>query len=327
VQKGRLIIVAGMHRAGTSTITGVLEALGVKLGKFLAAAQPEINAKGYKEDVEVIDIHEDLLWSMPSAWDSILPISNNDISLEALSNAERRIENILVGYFRKNAICAVKDPRICLFLPLWINACQRLDIEPTIIIAIRYPSSVALSLCKRDGMNRNRAKLLWIKYFLQAEKKSRDISRYFLSYEQLLSQPDYVINHLISSVGMSIPPEHLVKARNFIDPALNRSHTVPCEQPTGDWIEEGSIRLYNAMNDSNYASEADLFLQFENVEKTYNEFIKNLDPILLDQSNNNIAHAAEFRRYWNDALTSRPLKLIHAFRKFLPKHNGYKKWE
>jgi len=41
------LIILGMHRSGTSAITGVLGKLGVQLGKKLYKPQAQVNEKGF----------------------------------------------------------------------------------------------------------------------------------------------------------------------------------------------------------------------------------------------------------------------------------------
>ena len=48
--RGRVIVVIGMHRSGTSLVTRGLRALGVELGANLAVESAPDNAKGHWED-------------------------------------------------------------------------------------------------------------------------------------------------------------------------------------------------------------------------------------------------------------------------------------
>ena len=50
----RLIIMLGMHRSGTSTITRGLKVLGVELGNKLMPPVLGDNDKGYFEDIDLL---------------------------------------------------------------------------------------------------------------------------------------------------------------------------------------------------------------------------------------------------------------------------------
>ncbi|RLA42286.1 MAG: hypothetical protein DRR42_23700 [Gammaproteobacteria bacterium] len=316
---GKLVIVAGMHRAGTSAITGVLEGLGVRLGDSLAEAQEGINDMGYKEDNDVISLHEDLLWNLPSAWDDIFLVSYAKAAQPKLFEAQKRIDSILANYLRKGPLCAVKDPRICLFLPLWLDACERLDIEPLVLIPSRHPQAVAQSLYTRDGIFDGRAKLLWIKYFLAVERCSRTTPRRFLSYERLLESPEDVIEELICFLDVSVSIEDREKARDFLSPSLNRSQKLVHKSQQLDWINECSVFLYQCMKQRATLTDEEFESRFERVEQKYATYLKNIDPIMTDQCKYNMAHAENFRQYWQDALNSKTFKIIEPLRRIFSK--------
>ena len=55
------IPVLGMHRSGTSALTRSLLTLGVDLGGHLMEPMPEINAKGFWEDMDIYQLDEEML--------------------------------------------------------------------------------------------------------------------------------------------------------------------------------------------------------------------------------------------------------------------------
>src|SRR3546814_18367354 len=81
----------------------------------------------------------------------------------------------------------LKDPRICRFLPFWLDACESFGIEPLVVFAWRDPFQVAHSLRNRNQFSRDKGLLLWLRHVLDAERDSRGLPRCFVSYEQLLS--------------------------------------------------------------------------------------------------------------------------------------------
>ena len=52
-KQGRLIIVLGMHRSGTSAVTRGLQVVGASLGGNLYPAMAGVNEKGFWEDIEL----------------------------------------------------------------------------------------------------------------------------------------------------------------------------------------------------------------------------------------------------------------------------------
>ena len=51
------VIVAGMHRSGTSLTAGLLARLGIDMGRDLVPAD-RANPRGYFEDVELVRFHQ-----------------------------------------------------------------------------------------------------------------------------------------------------------------------------------------------------------------------------------------------------------------------------
>ena len=65
----KAIIVLGMHRSGTSAVSGMLAELGVFMGSSLYAPQKGVNEKGFFENSLLVDLNEKLLDSQLWSWD------------------------------------------------------------------------------------------------------------------------------------------------------------------------------------------------------------------------------------------------------------------
>src|SRR5690242_13435712 len=71
------LIILGMHRSGTSLLTGLLSQVGVQMGKSLYAHQKGVNEKGFWEHEDIVDTHDELLLNLDSQWDDLLPLADN----------------------------------------------------------------------------------------------------------------------------------------------------------------------------------------------------------------------------------------------------------
>ena len=80
------ILVAGMHRSGTSALTGALNVLGISLGQHLLAPG-EDNPKGYWEHQSAVEIHERLLTALERRWDDVRPLPAGWLTSEAAQTA------------------------------------------------------------------------------------------------------------------------------------------------------------------------------------------------------------------------------------------------
>ncbi|MEK8020254.1 MAG: hypothetical protein VSS75_025560 [Candidatus Parabeggiatoa sp.] len=65
--KNQALIVLGMHRSGTSALTGLLSWLGVDLGLQLLP-QHATNERGFWENFQVVEGNENVLKALNSTW-------------------------------------------------------------------------------------------------------------------------------------------------------------------------------------------------------------------------------------------------------------------
>ena len=70
VQKRQALLVLGMHRSGTSALTGLLGEAGAALPKTQLPANKD-NPKGYGESKVFMTFNEDVLGRIGSSWDDL----------------------------------------------------------------------------------------------------------------------------------------------------------------------------------------------------------------------------------------------------------------
>jgi hypothetical protein len=87
--KNNGVIVLGMHRSGTSAITGCLNLLGIEAGFDLIGPDPS-NTMGYWEKIDLVMAHDALLNSLDMAWDSVGRLPEDWISSVAAQSAKIR---------------------------------------------------------------------------------------------------------------------------------------------------------------------------------------------------------------------------------------------
>lgn len=112
-----VILCTGFHRSATSATANWLQLAGVDLGTNLVP--PHIsNVKGHFEDAEVVKFHDRVLEKNGTNWqyagEFSLAVDDEDLKWVQDFVAKRDRECAETG-----VIWGVKDPRLCLFLPLW----------------------------------------------------------------------------------------------------------------------------------------------------------------------------------------------------------------
>jgi hypothetical protein len=181
----RAILVLGAHRSGTSAVARVINLLGAALpGPLLEPT--EANPTGYWEPHEIVALHDEMLASAGQTWHDVSAMPSTWFRSDAAHAFRRRIVDNLRGHLDAAPLFVVKDPRICRFVPLWLEALAELGAEPLFVLPIRNPIEVAGSLRVRDGLSCAKSYLIWLRHVLDAERDTRGYRRSIVEYERLL---------------------------------------------------------------------------------------------------------------------------------------------
>jgi GT2 family glycosyltransferase len=200
------LVVLGMHRSGTSALTGMLHHLGVALGARLMPASPD-NLRGYWEHAEIVGAHERLMAALGRSWDDIRPLPAGFEHGDAAHAARRELAAIVRRDFGGVALWGLKDPRLCRLMPLWAPLFADGQVAPRYLLALRHPLDVAASLGARDGIGIARATLLWLGYVLDAERATRGKQRLVVHYEDLVGERGWrsVAAEIAEALGIAWP--------------------------------------------------------------------------------------------------------------------------
>jgi hypothetical protein len=197
------ILVLGMHRSGTSAVSGVLSALGVAGPKTLASPN-EWNPRGYFESPRIFAAHDELLVSIGSSWDDWRQLDPQWLQANAATHRQT-IKALLSDEFGGAPLIFVKDPRICRFVPFVSSILAELVYRPVAVLPVRNPVEVAHSLYRRERFALSKSVLLWLRHVLDAEFYSRHIPRCFLSYENLLADWRHEMDRVVEKTAIKWP--------------------------------------------------------------------------------------------------------------------------
>lgn len=243
----KCLIVLGMHRSGTSAVTGVMHLLGIKLGSNLIPAEQDVNPKGFWEDALVSATDEEILESLGSHWFDARSLPPQWWLGGELEPLRKRLHAFVEEQFGHETSCwALKDPRLCRLLPLWVPLLQELNFSPKVLLILRHPSEVANSLLKRDGIQLPHALLLWMRYVLDSVKNSQGLARAVITYDDLLEDWQGVIEatdeHL--TLGVEITSDTKANVNAFLEKSLKHYTAVA----DGDnLLMSLAIQLYDDM--------------------------------------------------------------------------------
>lgn len=150
----RVVLIAGCHRGGTSATAGVLQRLGVYLGRErdLMPAN-HANPRGYHEHLSAVALNDALLDRLTGGWDSPTRMPWDWLEQPATRMVQRKVRQLLLQ-LRMEANgqpFGIKDPRFCRTLPLWVRTTRELGMDPLVVEAYRGGEASARSLMDREG--------------------------------------------------------------------------------------------------------------------------------------------------------------------------------
>ena len=198
------LYVLGMHRSGTSCLTGLLETTGLWIGN--APRRSNWNAKGNLEDQDIRVLNEKVFGKLGGSWKR--PVE--DLPAQAVKSD--RILEILKPY-RRHPRWLVKDPRLLFTMALWLPHTPQRRFVGT----FRHPRAVARSLLRRNSMPLEEGVALWVTYNRQLVTLHRQL-RFPLMNFDLKGEP-YLerFRHLCRLINL---PYDDAAAREFYDTSL-----------------------------------------------------------------------------------------------------------
>ncbi|MBW4581620.1 MAG: sulfotransferase [Tildeniella nuda ZEHNDER 1965/U140] len=201
--KQPVLLIAGMHRSGTSLTASLLQSAGVDVGQHLLEGNTG-NLKGHFENLDFLNFHQDVLRSTgicEAGWTLKKSINVPEYYIDAAK--------LLVS---KNASLtqpwAWKDPRTTLFLNFWGNLIP----EAKFIFIYRSPWEVVDSLYRRGdevfSHNPQFALDLWTNYNqVVLDFYSSFSDRCFLIHlNQITSDPTAFIESVSQQFSLSLNP-------------------------------------------------------------------------------------------------------------------------
>ena len=206
-----LLLIAGMHRSGTSALCAALERCGVSFGSNLLSPMAGVNEDGFWEDADVVALNEQLLERLGGTWFAPPPglgeVDWNSTTWSDLHGPAAR--TLLARGFGPAPLQALKDPRLCLTLPFWLAACSEQELPVTVCLVSRAPLEIARSLQKRDGFPPGYGLRLYASYrrLLAANAPPGSLH---VTYEALLRDPSAVMLALSEALPLELPEDGLV---------------------------------------------------------------------------------------------------------------------
>lgn len=205
------VFIAGMHRSGTSMVTGLLQMCGLYLGDNLNLPRKD-NPKGYFEDLGFLAFNRKI-FALNSGGKGGGHRPPKEITTLPDDLKKRMME--FIGKWPKDEVVGWKDPRACITLPIWRRLIHPEEIR--VVVTSRPFIEIARSLKDRNrmpllvGMNLSQ-------FYMRALHKNLEDTKWIKTFYHNYFGVNWIIEiqALVKFLGLNMPGD-LNPLENFID--------------------------------------------------------------------------------------------------------------
>ncbi|MBN1474988.1 MAG: DUF2532 domain-containing protein [Syntrophaceae bacterium] len=281
----KLVVVLGMHRSGTSMMSGLLTMLGLfPGGEDRLLKKDENNQKGYFEDRIIVECNEKILSDavnaeFPEIHDSECFLDKgtldgfgwlygawlNETLVQSCTPTESKLLEETIKIYKSqllpHQICLIKDPRMSLTIGKWS---EKIKINAAIVI-VRNPVDVALSLYKRDKITTYIAYNIWKLYNLKAMIAIENIPHMIVDYNSFTENKKKSLSDILSflekKVNLNTNDTVISPVLAFVEKTLNHGNSKSDSGITADLLE-----FYNEVKNGN----------LKNIKNQYEDFYEKI---------------------------------------------------
>ncbi len=210
------VLVLGMHRGGTSAMARFLSLLGATPPREPNPPADD-NPDGYWEPAAVVQANNALLQAADGSWLAPWPL---DLAGQDTAGFVAQAGAALARNFGDARCYVLKDPRICRMVPLYRDLLRAVGAVPRVVLVLRNPQDVVLSLAARNQLSAGYAGLLWAQHMLEAERDTRDLPRVVVGYDAALRDWQGAARRLHRLIADLAPPMDAAALGTALRPEL-----------------------------------------------------------------------------------------------------------
>lgn len=215
------VVIAGMHRSGTSMVTRLLNLCGLYLGDEQYLLSPtKDNPEGFWENAQFQNLNDQILASFGGGWD-IPPVL--EIGWETsprLTAIADKAKLLITEISQQHPVWGWKDPRNSLTLPFW----KKLVVNPKIIVCIRNPFEVSHSLAHIGGASSVFSYNLWLTYNQQLLLYTDPDECIITHYDSFFRDPQSELRRLANFLELEVSDETIDTACQTISTDLRHNY-------------------------------------------------------------------------------------------------------
>lgn len=244
-----VLLIIGMHRAGTSALARVCSLRGAALPRDVLPANAG-NTSGYWEPKGVTELNErildyfDLAWDNPFASDLLPP--PEEMPAQFRDDARRVLEQ----EYGSADLFVLKDPRCTLLQAFWRQALESLGIRVCPVVVMRPWAEVIDSLVRRDSTDATSGALLYVAYGLEAAKAA-SLSASFVTYRQLMDDWRTTTDRVAMEQGVvwpTVDTDAFGEIEMFLQPVTKQTRVYGLPATLQSWAEATWKWFHDAAN-------------------------------------------------------------------------------
>ncbi|MEO1015842.1 MAG: hypothetical protein AAFX08_11710 [Pseudomonadota bacterium] len=215
------LFVVGMHRSATSAVSGALQFCGYSHGHALMPAA-EDNPSGFWEQSHIVNLNERMLSAIGASWADVpayrhagWPERGDEIDWLRGTFAKEAAGVFANAFKETDGPVAVKDPRLCLTLPIWTEAAEAAGYAPRTVLVYRDPWAVAASLERRNKTPFDTGVRLWLNYLSRAARR-------LAPGTPIIAADEFLADPVTQLAALGVKPasdEDAAKLKDFVRPS------------------------------------------------------------------------------------------------------------
>jgi len=217
-----VVLVAGMHRSGTSALAGLLALMGADPGADLIGPDRS-NARGHFEPRKIVAVNDGLLESLGARAPGSGGLPADWRQRDETNRAREKLKTIIMADFSRRDIFMIKDPRLFLLLPLYCDLFDDLGIAVKVVVIRRDQREVVRSLHERDGMPSDVASAYCEKHVRALRKNLEGLEHLAVTFDDLIDDPNAVaaqIRQVVPGLAEGGRCDSDMHIAQFVDPGL-----------------------------------------------------------------------------------------------------------
>jgi hypothetical protein len=215
------VVIAGMHRSGTSMVTRLLNLCGLYLGDEQYILSPtKDNPEGFWENAQFQSMNDEILASFGGGWDIPPVLQTGWEASPHLAAIADKAKLVIKEISQQHPVWGWKDPRNSLTLPFW----KKLVPNAKIIVCIRNPFEVSHSLLRIGGASSVFSYNLWLIYNKQLLLSPNLEECIITHYDSFFRDPQSELRRLVNFLEMEVSDEMIGTACQTISTDLRHNY-------------------------------------------------------------------------------------------------------